>query len=161
MIKHVKGDIFESDADIIIHQVNCQGVMGAGVAKQVKDKYPNVYSFYRRICESQTSQELLGKVLLVNTLEYIDNGKRTRMIANFFSQDNYRNTYSTSNKVFTDYNAFRECLECMRDDFGNYSMAIPYLIGCCRGGGNWNRIYRMIEEILGDCDVTIYEYDLR
>lgn len=155
MIKHVKGDIFESDADIIIHQVNCQGVMGSGVAKQVKDKYPHVYSFYRRMCESRTSQELLGKVLLVNTLEYIFNGKRTRMIANFFSQDSYGN-----NGVFTDYNAFRECLEYMRDEYSNYSMAIPYLIGCRRGGGSWNRIYSMIEEILGDCDVTIYEYDL-
>ena len=26
VINHVKGDIFKSDADIIIHQVNCQGV---------------------------------------------------------------------------------------------------------------------------------------
>lgn len=155
MINHVNGDIFKSDADIIIHQVNCQGVMGSGVAKQVKDKYPNVYSSYRVMCESRTSQELLGNVLLVNTLEYISNGKRIRMIANFFSQDNYGN-----NGVFTDYNAFRECLEYMRDEYNNYSMAIPYLIGCRRGGGDWDIVYKMIEDILGDCEVTIYEYDL-
>jgi hypothetical protein len=27
MIEHVKCDIFESGADVILHQVNCQGVM--------------------------------------------------------------------------------------------------------------------------------------
>lgn len=129
--------------------------MGAGVARQVKNKYPHVYSFYHNVCESQASRDLLGKVLLVNTLDYISNGKRTRMIANFFSQDNYGN-----NGVFTNYNAFRQCLEYMRDEYSNYSMAIPYLIGCRRGGGNWDVVYTMIEEILGDCDVTIYEYDL-
>lgn len=40
MIKHIKGDIFQSGADVILHQVNCQGVMGSGVAKQVREKYP-------------------------------------------------------------------------------------------------------------------------
>ena len=44
--------------------------------------------------------------------------------------------------------------------YSNYSIAFPYLIGCKRGGGDWNKIYGMIEEILGDCDVTIYEHDL-
>lgn len=29
MIKVVDGDIFNCDADAILHQVNCQGVMGA------------------------------------------------------------------------------------------------------------------------------------
>lgn len=42
MIKHIKGDIFQSSADVILHQVNCQGVMGSGVAKQVREKYPDV-----------------------------------------------------------------------------------------------------------------------
>ena len=38
MIEHIKCDIFESGADAILHQVNCQGVMGSGIAKQVKEK---------------------------------------------------------------------------------------------------------------------------
>ena len=155
MINHVKGDIFKSDADIIIHQVNCQGVMGSGVAKQVKDKYPNVYNSYYSMCKNYSSNDLLGKVLLVNTPDYISNGKRIRMIANFFSQDNYG-----YQGVFTNYDSFKSCLEYMRDSYSNCSMAIPYLIGCRRGGGNWETIYRMIEDVLGDCDVTIYEYDL-
>lgn len=45
MIKHVKADIFTTDCDIIVHQVNCYGVMGAGIAKQVKERYPDFMTF--------------------------------------------------------------------------------------------------------------------
>ena len=48
MIKHIKCDIFESGADLILHQVNCQGAMNSGVAKQVREKYPNVIFCGRR-----------------------------------------------------------------------------------------------------------------
>ncbi|WP_223260709.1 hypothetical protein [Bacillus sp. LNXM65] len=42
MIKTVDGNILEASEDIICHQVNCKGVMGAGLAKQIKSKYPNI-----------------------------------------------------------------------------------------------------------------------
>lgn len=41
-----EGNVFDSDADIICHQVNCQGVMGSGVAKEVRERYPEVYYAY-------------------------------------------------------------------------------------------------------------------
>ena len=37
MIYEVKKDLLTSEG-IIAHQVNCKGVMGAGVAKQIKEK---------------------------------------------------------------------------------------------------------------------------
>lgn len=33
MIKYVKGNILESDAEALVNSVNCVGVMGAGLAK--------------------------------------------------------------------------------------------------------------------------------
>lgn len=150
MINHVKGDIFKSDADIIIHQVNCQGVMGSGVAKQVKDLYPNVYVHYREYCKDFTPEEMLGTVFMVP----IDN--KPRFVANFFSQ----NDFGYDRNCYTSYEAFEKCLLYMKKNYSEFSMAIPYLIGCRRGGGSWNIIYKMIEDILGDCEVTIYEYDL-
>ena len=30
------GDILHTEADVICHQVNCKGVMGAGLAKQIR-----------------------------------------------------------------------------------------------------------------------------
>lgn len=31
--------------------------------------------------------------------------------------------------------------------------------GVWSGGGDWNKVYSMIEEIFADCDVTLYEYN--
>ena len=37
MIKIIDGDLLNSEADIICHQVNCQGKMNSGVAKQIRE----------------------------------------------------------------------------------------------------------------------------
>ena len=50
MIKIINCDVFKSGADFVLHQINCQGVMGSGVAKQVREKHPEVYSAYVTLC---------------------------------------------------------------------------------------------------------------
>ena len=47
MIKVVYGDLMQATEDIIVHQVNCKGVMGSGVAKQIKANFPEVFNEYR------------------------------------------------------------------------------------------------------------------
>ena len=47
MIKIVKGNLLDATEDIIAHQVNCMGVMGSGLAKQIRNKYPEVYANYK------------------------------------------------------------------------------------------------------------------
>ena len=61
MIHYVQGDITKSDCDIICHQVNCQGVMNSGVAKAIREKWPEVYDNYKRWCDREEYKEdLLG-----------------------------------------------------------------------------------------------------
>lgn len=60
MIKIREGNLFDSNADIIAHQVNCQGIMGSGVARQIKKKYPEVFNMYEDMCMSNASKNLLG-----------------------------------------------------------------------------------------------------
>ena len=38
MVKYIKGDILNVTEGIVVQQVNCKGVMGAGLAKQIRDK---------------------------------------------------------------------------------------------------------------------------
>ena len=150
MIKHIKCDIFESGADIICHQVNCQGVMGSGVAKQVREKYPWVYGEYKDFCGLYDSSDLLG----FNLVTYID---ETHKIANLFGQD----MFGYDGKCYTNYNALRGALQDLKIYYPNQIIAIPYLMGCHRGGGDWNVVYQMIEEVFADYDgeVLICEYD--
>jgi len=46
MLNVINGDLLDITKGLIAHQVNLKGVMGDGLAKQIKDKYPNVYSQY-------------------------------------------------------------------------------------------------------------------
>jgi hypothetical protein len=39
----------------------------------------------------------------------------------------------------------------------NDSIALPYNLGCGLDGGDWIVVYKIIEEVFNDYDVTIYE----
>lgn len=149
-MKHIKGDIFESGADAILHQVNCQGVMGSGVAKQVREKYPIVFEYYKSWCDDPSLKPgLLGQAQVVYT---DDTGKQA--IVNLFAQDKF----GYDGNCYTDYEALRRCLESVNRQFAGCTIAIPYLMACHRGGGDWSVVSNMIEDTLTDCDVTLYEY---
>lgn len=142
----VDGDIFKSNADVIVHQVNCQGVMGSGVAKQVREKYPNVFEAYQKRCRDTLNP--LGHTLCVEAPD-------GTVIANLFAQ----NKYGYDGKRYTDYEALGECLKELRAECLGKVVAIPYLMSCARGGGDWDKVSKMIEESLAGCDVTYYRYN--
>lgn len=130
------GDILETDAAIICHQVNCQGVMGGGLAKQIKDKYPSVYTEYNRLCKSVTnSKDLLGKTSHTMINDY-------KVVINLFGQE-----YYGRNKRYTNYVALTQALDDVArfcNTFKLYSIAIPYQIGCGLGGGSWDIVYEIL-----------------
>lgn len=147
-MKVVDGNIFDSDADAILHQVNCQGVMGSGIAKLIKEKYPSVYSNYRMRCclNKGSTSELLG--VMQSCAISLD-----KYIVNLFAQDKYGRS-----KCYTDYDALRNCLRQVNEVFAGKTVAIPYMMSCVRGGGDWNIVFKIIEEELKDCDVTLYRF---
>ena len=155
MIKIVDGDILEAEEDIICQQVNCMGVMGSGLAKQIKKKYPKVYENYHYICEEalRKKENLLGKVIW-GVLTGDD-----KVIANLCGQYNYGR-----DKQHTYYPALDSALRHLfravtspNSTMKDMTVGIPYGIGCGLGGGDWNLVYEMIEEIFQDYDVTIYK----
>lgn len=160
MIKHIKCDIFESGADIICHQVNCQGQMNSGIAKQVKDRFPWVYNNYKELCDKEfrNPSNLLGFVQPAALTNGIDDSDNQTIIMNLFAQENF----GYDGKCYTDYDSLKKCLEMVRLVCEKETkIAIPYLMGCHRGGGDWNIVYKMIEEIFAnsDCEVLICEYN--
>jgi O-acetyl-ADP-ribose deacetylase (regulator of RNase III) len=146
MIKFLNGDLFTSKADIIAHQVNCKGVMGSGVALQVKNRFPYVYKNYRQFVN--TNFPCLGKCLIVVTEEVV--------IANLFAQDNYG-----YNKVFTDYKALASSLNSLSEQMKSHnfsSVAFPDMIGCGLAGGNRDTVLKLIEKILSDFEVEFWKF---
>ncbi len=53
---YMTGDLFTSDAPALAHGVNCFGVMGAGIAKEFRARYPEMFQHYYQQCKDQTLQ---------------------------------------------------------------------------------------------------------
>lgn len=144
MLHYVTGDLLDPKFTIFCHQVNCQGVMGGGVAKQIKDKYPEVFAEYKGDCFA------LGKEFLLGTSRWVKTNDG-RYCVNMFAQDRYGR-----DKRYTDYEAFALCLRSIIDEVKERilnrdgitketTIAFPYMIGCGLGGGNWSVIEILLE----------------
>ena len=148
MITFHNGNILDSGADIICHQVNCQGKMNSGVAKAIREKWPEVYDRYRVKYEYEV--DLLGTIqpVIINA---------HKAVINMFAQYNY----GYDGRRYTSYDAFWSCLgEIKRTINPGLRIAFPARIGCVRGGANWNVILTMIKEVLGaDYNVEIWDFD--
>lgn len=150
----IKGNLFDTDADVIAHQVNCQGVMGSGVAKSVRLLYPQAYNEYLKFCSFHESNEeklsLLGQIQVVKC---DDNEEKN--IVNMFAQENYGH-----DGRFTNYEAFYNCLEKLNMVFEfKYSIAFPYNIGCDRGGADWDIIFMMMQKVFKNRQIYIYKLE--
>lgn len=120
--------------EIILHQVNCRGVIGSGFAKYVRDTFPGLYMSYNRLCHTHPSKYLLGRVFIYNYQNYI--------ILNMFSQLDY----GYKGKVYTDYDAMENALKYIRNKFPTEKITAPKYIGCDRGGGDWNIVSKLLEK---------------
>lgn len=79
-VNETTGDLLKVKEDIYGHQTNCLGIMGGGIALNIRKLFPNVYKQYNKYCEDKNkSRALMGDCLVVNT----NTGK---MIANLFGQ---------------------------------------------------------------------------
>lgn len=133
-------------ADVICHQVNCMGKFGSGCALSIKNKYPEVYREYAKACETNDKRSLLGKCLICKKN---DGG----FVANIFGQ--YK--YGRDGKQYTEYRKLESGLIELRDfmrDNGLKSVAFPYKIGCGLGGGNWEIVSGVIEDIFKDFEIV-------
>ena len=138
MLYEVTGDILNNDYDFkfICQQVNCKGVMGSGLAKQIREKYPFVFNDYKRFCDE--FDKPLGEIIISRVC-----GTNALAIVNMFAQDAYG-----TDKRYTDYDAFESCLNHLAGVLNDYSkdwtVAFPYKIGCGLAGGDWNVIKSLL-----------------
>ena len=150
MVRYKNGDLLKSDCNVICQQVNCQGVMGAGIAKTIRDKYPIVYQRFSERHKRQGSQ--LGDIDIV----FLKDGIRQLYIVNLYAQ----NEYLPRDVCHTDYAAFRECITKLKAEIVDYrdhcspkmkfKIGFPDHIGCGLAGGSWDVVQRILEEEFAD-----------
>jgi len=141
-------DLTASDCDIIAHQTNCKGVMGAGAAKIIRNRFPEIFRPYRELCETAAanggSQDLLGHCQMVETE---DATSKTKFVANLFGQDGYSRKVPCTrpDAVSEAVTSFRVQTDALATEQSPYMrVGMPINMGCSLGGGKWSEMLPVI-----------------
>jgi O-acetyl-ADP-ribose deacetylase (regulator of RNase III) len=139
-----KGDILQSNTQVIVNTVNCKGVMGKGLALRFRKKYPSMFEEYKKECAA--GKLVIGKLHLFKRDEF-------PWILNFPTKNDWRHKSSIR---------FIEAgLRAFVDNYREWkigSIAFPQL-GCDLGGLKWSNVKPLMEaylEGLSDLTVVIY-----
>jgi O-acetyl-ADP-ribose deacetylase (regulator of RNase III) len=152
-LKIFKGNLLNAKQDVIVHQVNCQGSFGAGLAKQIADKYPKAKREYMEYCKTKKDINLLGDCLITETIDYD--------IANLFGQlyyGSYGDYYNEHGRQ-TDYKALEYALDTLKRITKGKTIAFPYGIGCGLANGEWSEVKSLIRDTFTDQTVWIYKLE--
>lgn len=136
-MKFLSGNLLDVKEGIIVHGCNCQGVWGSGVAKQMKEKYPEAFTKYQSDLKNLGSTAL-GRVSVWGSMNPVT-------VHSAFTQ----NYYGRDNGVrYVSYDAVSTCFDtifmCGKSNTRN--IYIPNLIGAGLGGGSREVILSIIQD---------------
>jgi O-acetyl-ADP-ribose deacetylase (regulator of RNase III) len=145
MIEIIKGNIFTTKCQTIVNTVNCIGIMGAGIAKECRWRYPEMYKCYVELCKEKKLN--IGQLWIYKDKE--------RWILNFPTKyhwkDGSKEEYLEEGlKKFV--NTYKEK--------GINSIAFP-LLGASNGGIPEDVSMKIMKKYLSDCDdikIEIYHF---
>lgn len=148
----VAGSVLDTDAPLVLQQVNTLGTMGAGLAKQIKaDLSPEEYARYVNLSKQQGAS-LLGKTL---PLHSASNPNRTYL--NIFGQSEIGHD---PNKVYTNYKALEQAFTNIANKYPEgTNIAMPVGMGAGLANGDWSTIEEMADRILGS-KLNLTKYDI-
>ena len=150
--KTIKGNLLDAfdrgDVDVIAHQCNCFCNMGSGIAPQIAKRYPSAAEADQKTIRGDASK--LGSF----TKARVNRGHSKGIVYNLYGQFRYG-----GQRMQTDYYALADALISMQFDITDNGMhgaivGLP-LIGCGLGGGDWEVVSKIINEVFSN-EVHIY-----
>lgn len=144
--REISGNIFNSDADVLVNTVNCVGVMGKGIALDFRRRYPKMFQAYQRVCQN-------GGLKPGQILPYT---KENPHIFNFAIKDHWRQPSKIE--------WIKTCLDKFVKNYrglGIESAAFPWM-GAMNGGIPLEDIKKITQsrlKNLSDIDVEVYTFD--
>jgi O-acetyl-ADP-ribose deacetylase (regulator of RNase III) len=147
MIRYIDGDLIKQsdDFEVIAHVCNCFHSMGAGIAPQIKNKFPDAYA-----ADCATSKGDLDKM---GTISYSEATKP--IVVNLYGQ--FDTNGRRSGNMDLDYDALRKAIKAMKNKFSGKMFGLP-MIGAGLAGGDWSIIEKIIEDEMRGEMVTIVRY---
>ena len=146
MIQYIRGNLFTSNAKVLVNTVNTVGVMGKGIAYDFKKYYPKMFEEYKQLCDKNKFN--IGDLNLYKTTN--------KWILNFPTKEHWR---SPSQLDFIEKGLQRLVEDAHKLQIND--IAMPKL-GCGNGGLDWeSEVKPLVEEYLkkSPINVSIYEFD--
>jgi O-acetyl-ADP-ribose deacetylase (regulator of RNase III) len=144
MLVYLNSSLFDSPAQTLVNTVNTVGVMGKGIAKTFRERYPAMFSEYRELCDS-------GRLNIGNLHLWKGDG---HWVLNFPTKTNWR-LPSKIEYIQRGLQTFVLNYERM----GITSASFPPL-GCGNGNLNWVDVKPIIEGYLRNISIPIYVHDI-
>lgn len=163
MILYKNGDLTEVERGYIIHGCNDCGAMGSGVAKAVRNKFPEAYNEYRdwfaKHCSTYNEEYLpLGEY------QFVCADNRDLIVVNAITQHEYLGFRGIrENRRYVSYWAIFKALSGIQhNNTFEWDLHIPR-IGAGLGGGDWKEIVKHIERshepYKHKFNIVVWDYD--
>lgn len=145
-MKYFKGDALEAkNVDAIMHGCNCLGAMGAGIALQVKNRFPEAYEVYKEM--ERTIGLHPGWFSVCDVYD--------PPIVNLHTQDVVGKGSARLEWIELSITRFKETLPIVRHQ---RKFAMPK-IGAGLGGLNWNDVEQLLIVLEKRLWVEFYVYE--
>lgn len=146
MISYIKGNLFTSNAKILVNTVNTVGVMGKGIAADFKRIYPKMFEEYKHLCDTKKLD--IGEFFLYKT--------QNKWVLNFPTKKHWK---SPSKLEYIEEGL--KALISQANELQLNDIAMPKL-GCGNGGLDWEtQVKPLVEKYLkkSPINVSIYDFD--
>lgn len=138
-------NIFDTKCQTIVNTVNCVGVMGKGIALEMKNRYPDMFDKYKSFCDKKLIE--IGKLWLYKN----DDNK---WILNFPTKIHWKNN--------SEYEYIEKGMQKFVETYKEKnitSIAFP-MLGCSNGGLDKDTVLNIMAKHLMKCDnlnIEIYK----
>ncbi len=136
----VTGNIFLSSAQTLVNPVNCVGVMGKGLAREFRRRFPDMYDDYAKRCAGATVR--LGE-------PYLFRRPQLPWVINFPTKHHWR-----SRSRLPDLIAGLDFLGTHYQEWELRSLAVPAL-GCGEGHLTWEEVRPILCQYLTHLEIPI------
>ena len=121
--------VLKGEVDTMMHVVNSQCTMDTGIAKQVKDRIPEVFKLH------------------MEYPQYVGGYSTTDKVFNLYAIQNHK----AGDKRIFNYGYFSISLFSLFDELEEEgfigTIGVPYLLGTDKEGGDWDVIFEILESI--------------
>lgn len=146
MLKHIKGNLLDlaeqGNFHIIVQGCNCFKTMGSGIAKEIRERYPEAYEADIQYGVSGDYDKLGNYSVML--------GKQFNIV-NAYTQYDFNRKYEVTDLF--EYTSFEMILQKLVHRYPRCNFGFPY-IGMGLAGGNKDRIIAMLEKFAEQIEKT-------